>query len=287
MPDITFTIPSPILNTAAGDYFKARYQTYPGGAWSSYSNYSTQTITITGLALGSYRLEVIYVRNGTIECDPAYVLFDVVDPVTCVGFSAQITKADCASLAYLEITYTLPSPYTDPPCGHDITYITNGVTNTVNYSALPISGLIKIQVPNASTSLTIKANLCNGEQIVCFEDTIAPAEVPCQPHTNLSGYLEPHQTKPGQYYIRVSYTMSCPRTIGQESNWIQTSNMWPLGTPPDSGVGNTTFDSGIAALSNTTFSVVVKPNSYEGELSYKFRIKDVCGVWHELTLTVQ
>lgn len=286
MPDITFTIPSPILNTAAGDFFKARYQEYPGGAWSSYVNYSTQTITLTGLSVNSYRIEIIYIRNGTIECDASYVLFDVIDPVTCVTFAAEITKATCASLTYLDITYTIPSPYIDPPCGHDITYVVNNVTTTVNYSALPISGLIQIQVPNVATTLTIKANLCNGEQIICFEGDIVPIDEPCQPHTNVTGYLQPHQTIVGAYYIRVFYTMSCPRTIGQNVNWLQTSLMWPLNTPPDSGSFTSSFDGGIGALQNTSFSVVVFPNSYEGDLSYQFRIKDVCGVWHQLTLTV-
>lgn len=236
MFSVTFTIPFPVL--VAPQYFKYRYR-LSGGAYGAYSTTTSQTITISSLAEGSYELEVIFVNEDGIECPATLIPFEVVEPFECIDdFAAEIVTTG-NGIYTLRITYT---PGDNPPCGWTIQYsnIYTGGTKTVQYSTLPVSGVINITLPgNANTGLTIFGEMCNNELVICFEDVITGAEPTCIPMTIVSSELIPG-VGIGNYVIRLNITNSNPATNPIFVNFTET-------TPGSFPINQTfTFPGGVA-----------------------------------------
>jgi len=209
MPDITIQINTPAL--LAGSHFKVRYRMLPAGAWSSYTTQTNAAFTLTGLAAGGYELEVVLVRNG-VECPATIRTFTVTAPFTCLMFDAEIVAA--GSQHNLEIGYTLPGGYVQPPCGWQVQAIGNTTNKVINYTTLPAPP-IKIPVANEGLLVRVIANLCNGKTQTCYEGDVTGIPAPCLPLTITSvvlSYVGPQPNLMERFKITFHFTQSTPAT---------------------------------------------------------------------------
>lgn len=249
MPNTTITIGTPVLVT--GEHFKVRYRSLPSGSFGAPQTETNAPFTLTGLSAGSYELEVIVVKADGSECPPTYQTFDVVTPFTCIDFTVLLV-IETNGLTYLQISYSLPPGFTDPPCGWTIVY--NG--NVVNYAALPASP-IKILAPNVSTQVQIIANNCNSNQRACYTDTVAPAIPTCTPTFFTSCTVAPtpnSNTNAPEFLITVNFTQSTPCTTLITLTCNQTNVF--------SGIPfSLTLVPIPVACSATSFSFIAKPNT--------------------------
>lgn len=229
MPNVTITIPQPILT--AGQAFKTRYRLLPSGAWSAYVSRTNAAFTLTGLAIGDYQLEVILVKADSTECAAVYKTFAVVAEYNCISFNSQIVNQ--GSLHYLQITYTLPGGFTNPPCGWEITYQQGSNKVTVPYATLPTGGMIKLQVPNQSLILTVTANLCNGNKKQCYAaDVTGIPTPPCVP----MAITDKRLIRDGDFwYLQFNFIQSSPATTSLYLHFKQIH-------PP--GMGLLSYDEG-------------------------------------------
>lgn len=174
MPDITLSIPFPVLNP--GEKFKTRYKLLPAGAFTSNVDRTNAPFTLTGLAVGSYVMEIIYVNQLGQDCRVIFKPFEVIDPGTCKAFSVQIVSGTAANK--LEISYTGAGTF---PNGFAIDYypLPNGVAQTAIYNPLPASP-VNISIPKGfDYHVRIRGLYAAGEYEVCFEDDIERPAEPC------------------------------------------------------------------------------------------------------------
>lgn len=291
MADVVVTILTPTLT--GSDYFKTRYRPV-GGGYGANTNRTNAPFTLTGLSVGDYEMEIIFVNvEGATETDcPAVIHEFSVDPeFTCFPFDAEIQQN--GALYELVITYTLGSPPAWPPCGFDIVY-NNGTGNvTIHYATLPLSGEIRYTIPsNANTSVTVLADMC-GYYNVCFEETVPKIPSPnCTPAV-VTGYDITYVN--GFWNIRAFVTNSTPSTspyifIFQE---ISVTN---IGTPPDSGqkaytsgfsAGTPLFFGNILVNPKGTLLTAFNPNPDDPPIYipnciiYNVSFRDYCGTKHQ------
>ncbi len=277
MANITLTIPLPLLT--AGQHFKTRYRSLPSGTWSSYTNRTNAAFTLTGLSTGNYELEVILVNADETECPATYKQFTVVADFSCIDFT--VTLAQSGSVYNLNIAYTLPGGFTNPPCGWDVIITDNTGTKTIPYATLPMGG-ITLSVNNLAMVVKVRANLCNGDYKYCYQGDISPiAPPPCVP-LKLTGidmiYNGPTSNNPNTYYIRFQIINSVPAS---KTYFISYQEALP-GT--DSGTFS--FNLPSPAPLSYLYSMLVHPTSPSKpfEVMYTGSITDDCGVSHPFSV---
>lgn len=211
MADITINIPAPTL--VGGQYFKERHRLLPAGVWSSYANRNNAAFTITGLSAGEYEFEFILVNADGTHCPATYRKHTLIADFECIGFVSQMKKVN--GLYHVEVTYTLPPGFTDPPCGWEVEFIQGTATvNKYTYTNLPAGGVFKIPCTNVSGLLYIRAQLCNGRVKVCHGNDVAHfPDPPCVPMSGVSISFE-QVRKNGlcEFFMKVSFTQSTPAT---------------------------------------------------------------------------
>lgn len=274
MADITVKIPAPILT--AGQYFKERHRQLPGGAWSGYSTRSNLPFTISGLSEGDHQMEFILVNADATECSAVYRTFTVVGEYECITFSSQLVEDN--GVYYIEVTYTLPVGYTDPPCGWEVEWQpAGGAAQTIKYNALSASGIIKIQTANTGGVLYVQAQLCNGRTKQCHvNDLVAIPDPPCTGMTGLAATIVEELQPDGTYayFVVITFAQSTPAT----TQLLLDISQWGLG-----GLGGDSFY-GTVPISATTTKVKRKLNPHmqagQEAADYKLFVTDGCGGTH-------
>lgn len=254
----------------AGSHFKTRYRQLPAGAWSSYVNRTNAAFTLTGLTAGNYELEVILVRDG-VECPAIIKPFTVTAPFECLDFEAEIVQA--GSQYNLEISYTLPGGFVNPPCGWQVQIIGNTTNKTINYTTLPASP-IKIPVANEGLLVRVIANLCDGKTQTCYEGDVSGIPTPCIPITmgtvSLS-YVGAQVNGTQRFKITFNFTQSSPATTLPVINIIQTN----AGNPAQAFYN----PYGPISPSATSVSVFIDANTqvFQGNYYFGWYFMDACG----------
>lgn len=232
MADIEITIPLPIL--VGTEKFKVRYRLLPAGIFTAYQDETNAPFTLTGLAVGTYEIEYIYVKEDATECEAVTDTFEIIDEYECIDFFAEMQQI--GSLYNVQITYT--PPVTQPPCGWIITWVQGLTASSIPYASLPVSGVINIAVPtNADVTITITASNCNGNILYCFDEVVEGIpETNCEPAILVSAdliYNGPTASFPNSWFIRVQVINSNPFSTNYQMNVSEISNTGSL--PPDNG----------------------------------------------------
>lgn len=263
MANITLTIPLPVL--ASGQYFKTRYHQKPSGTWTSYVNRTNAPFTLTGLAIGDYEMEMIFVSEDGVECAPMYTNFSVVADYNCITFTAAIAQA--GKFYNLNIGYTLPPGFTNPACGWDVIITDNIGTKTTHYAALPAGG-ISLSVPNVAMVVRMQANMCNNKTKYCYQGDISPVIAPTCINAVITSSSIIHNAL--GYFIKLVVTNSTPASSKYTVHYNQKNYM--SGTVPDNG----TFVITGTVAGSSTYLVPVHPTVIEG-IGYNCDLVDDCG----------
>lgn len=283
MPDITITIPTPILT--GSDTFLVRYRALPAGAWSSHTTQTNAPFTLTGLAVGLYQLEVIVVKDG-VECPAITKQFEIIAEYECIEFEAELVQTS-AGLYNIEISYTIPSPLVNPPCGY-IIEIRGKSTKTITYATLPASP-IKIQVLNEPMLVRVIADLCNGKRENCYEADITMLPPNCTPIVITDTSVAQLMGAPffgTRFRIFFQITQSTPVTnymvvlIQQKASAVISGN-----------VGQTSYASfNPLNITNTPTQFFVdidaNLNIYGTLMEFDYMLQDYCGKKHTGTVSI-
>lgn len=275
MADITIQINSPQLT--GSEKFRVRYRLLPNGVFTSFVDRTNASFTLTGLADGQYEFEIIFVRENGEECPSTFVYYTIIPDYECIPFSAEMVQI--GSLFYIEINYT--QPLSNPPCGWEITYISQ-TGNVVPYATLPPPP-IRIPVPNMHTTVYIRALLCNGRYKICFEDDIEPIQVECEPIVITEIKLERNPPPSVSWTLTVIYTQSTPATTNGIIVFNQTGIPVSGGQVLDSGVWQPVGVGGAGSL-NRVYAGTVQPITTWGGFNYSGKFIDDCGVEHPFSV---
>lgn len=271
MADALINIAQPVL--VAGQYFKVRYRKLPGGSFSSYTNHSSNSFTITGLDADSeYEFEVLF-YNGVLDCDTRTFTVKTQGYTCPENINAEIVQN--GSIFEVKFTYTDPvAPF--PPCGYQLQWNQSGAAGNVNLIALPTGGEYRMTIPqNIPTSARLYINDCQNT-IECFSADLPPADTVCEPIVITNVTITPMST-PGYWAVRIFFNQSTPRTLSGTITWLQT-NPLPPGGIPDSG--SATFPFVLSPTTNHTFPVKPTPNPQVEIPTYRGTLTDVCGNVH-------
>jgi len=263
MPSINITIPLPVLTGT--QKFRVRYSANNGASYTTVvPDQTNATFNIAGLTAGTYLLE-FSVIDGVILCPPTYRTFEVVPDFVCWDFAAALYQT--GDLHHFEVSYTSGTP---PPCGWIIEYNqVGGVPTTVPYATLPASPFI-IPVPGTGDyELRIYANLCGGNERLCFEDVFTPIVI-CTPII-----IQVVDIDQSFNFIRVDYTNSVPTSNPIFAIWHQSS-------PVTSGVPDPGGNGFIVPTTPGVLILPIKPNMnwVTNTLTYDAKLIDVCGNEH-------
>lgn len=284
MPDMTITIPEPVL--VGAQKFKVRYRELPSGIFGAYQDETNAPFTLTGLTAGEYEIEYIVVLEDLTECEPILDTFIVVEDFTCTTFTPTIVQI--GQIYVLRITYTAGA---NPACGW--TFQWNQGTNgaIIPYSTLPASPLNITLPANLDTSLQIIADKCNNKKVVCYEAIVPKiADPDCTPAILSNPDLQ-LDTQLNIFHIRATIANSNPAT-SNITVFFQEISVVPAGVPPNSGtytIGGTPpagvplFYGGVGVM-NVQPQGIFLTNSF-GEfvpncIRYRFWFTDFCGVTH-------
>lgn len=301
MPDITITIPQPIITPP--EKFKFRYRLLPGGVFTAYSDQDNDPFVLSGLAVGQYEYEALFVNADAIECGTVVGNFEVVAEAECLDF--EVEQVVISGITYLQISYTIPSPFVNFTCGYNFYYRPTGSGQpfqNLSKPNLPASPLL-IQVdPNTDYDVEIRGNSC-AFTTLCFSDEIPAPDEPCTPRSLVSAALIDQGALPNgdrKIHINLTFTESTPATGGYvlwNLVWNQTGIN--AGTPPASGsqsypagqfpffVAATPSGVGLNIVvrhKNTSFAYVTSP---AGWITIQGNITDRCGVSHYWTAQLQ
>lgn len=280
MADITVKIPAPILTT--GQYFKERHRQLPGGSWSGYTTRSNLPFILTGLSEGDYQMEFILVNADATECTAVYRSFTIVPEYECITFDSELVENN--GLYYIEITYTLPPGYTDPPCGWEVQWTpSGGTTQTIKYNALSLSGIIKIPAANTGGVLYVQAQLCNGRTMQCHvNDLVAIPDPPCIGMTNLTASIVEEVDAQGNYnyFLIINFTQSNPPTTRLYLDYAQ---QYQGGFTGENFKGYI-----LISATATKLKRQLHPLMYDGqeEAKYVLFVTDACGTHSRIDLTL-
>lgn len=280
MPDITLTIPLPVIVPPAK--FKFRYRLLPGGSFSAYQDEDNNPFTLTGLSIGQYEYEALYVNPAGLECDTTTGFFQVVEEDPCTVFAVFILYND-QSRPYIHIEYSMP--LTPSPCGYLLTWTNNNTqqTGTISVPTLDPAEFMDFIFPNNfavtnTFTILIQAVLCNGWLIDCFEDEIFPDVPPCTGVVINSATLTQTGAGLSQMQITLNITNSTPQTLVTVISYQQT-NIISSGSL-DNGSLNAALSLGAGATGNISF--LVQPNlTYAGvNILYSGSLTDTCNTSH-------
>lgn len=263
MADYTVNIATPIITT--GKYFRVRYRELPNGVFSLYTNYSSNSFTLTGLTGGTqYEVEISY-YNGTELCDPVLINFTARDIEPCWNFSAEILTN--GQIFWIRVSWV---GTTLPPCGYKFIWTQGTATGTTVYTGggVPLDLIIPV---GAGARLTIIADDCTSERI-CFDEDI-PYDTPCMPIVITDATIE--QSQNGYWKISIFYNQSTPRTTPSTFTWVQTNA--PTGTTPATG----TMTVPISTSPTVIFTFKVFVTAYQGvKPTFDGTMTDICGKVH-------
>lgn len=286
MADITVTIPSPTLQ--GSEKFKVRYRTLPSGSFGASADKFTNTFILTGLSVGNYEIEIVFVTEDGTECDPVYYEFEVAAEFTCWDFSATQEETSSGSGLYrIKLNF---SGGTQPPCGWEIAVTPSGGTTSIyTYPTLPVSNVVNIAIANNVVhTVTVTALLCNGKEKECY--TVATTAVPTPPScigaTLVDASLLPPPFPNQLWTIYIEFSQSTPPTNDAQIFYQQTGTPRNAGGFLDSGSFiQTGYLWGSTAGGNSTIYIQgVNPQQVWGQYTYNIRFLDRCGNW--LTTTV-
>lgn len=250
MPDITLVISFPVLNP--GEKFKTRYKLLPSGAYSSNVDRTNAPFTLTGLAVGSYVMEIIYVNQLGQDCQVLYKYFEVIDPGTCKAFTVAIISGTVSNK--IEVSYTGAGTF---PNGFAIDYypLPSGVAQTAIYNPLPASP-VNISIPKGyDYHVRIRGLYSDGSYEICYEGNVDRPPEPCVAAVINSISITPISLQAnGDYLVTVSMNIanSTPMSNFLIINGTQ-QNVLP-GYPP------ATFTSTVPSAGLTT--VIYTQNVY-------------------------
>lgn len=231
MPDIEINIASPQLQ--AGEKFKIRYRTLPGGSFGAYQDKTSNTFTFAGLSAGDYEIEYVFVKADASECPTVVSTFTVVPEYECVEFNAEVVQS--GGLYYLSISY--PTITNNPPCGWRIREkAVGGGGSTTTHTTLPSSPINYPMGVNTDMELTITALLCNGKEVVCFNEIIPKVAEPECDGMVVNSYALDYRifTSHTQWSILLDTIQSTPPTNPITVHYQEISQV-PAGITPDSG----------------------------------------------------
>lgn len=211
MADKTINIGQPVLVAPAK--FRTRHRLLPNGAFTAFTDRTSNSFTITGLSEGEYEIEIMYVNEQGVECSVVTQTFNVAPDFTCPSFNAQLVYE--GGIYKIRITYgTITN---NPPCGWNIFYQHgSGATGNIPYDAtLPATGVINIPVPsNAGSYVRVEANKCDGAPEFCYNNDVPGLPPPpCSPITGVTYNIREvrnAQTGRCEYFVDISFTQSNP-----------------------------------------------------------------------------
>lgn len=291
MPDITITIPQPIITPP--EKFKFRYRLLPGGVFGAYSDQDNDPFVLSGLAVGQYEYEALFVNADAIECGTVVGNFEVVAEAECLDF--EVEQVVISGITYLQISYTIPSPFVNFTCGYNFYYRPTGSGQpfqNLSKPNLPASPLL-IQVdPSTDYDVEIRGNSC-AFTTLCFSDVIPAPDVPCIPLTVTSTDVTDTQAMPGgdrKVLVNINYTQSTPGTTVHTVSYSQVGIN--SGYPPVSGTFTANVPATNVALSfgviarhkNSVGAYVTSP---AGWITFQGTITDACGISHYWTGQIQ
>lgn len=272
--DFIINIDKPILDLTLGQYFKIRYR-LDGGAWSGYTNYTTNSPTLTGLTEGEYDVEIIF-YNGTAECDAVYTSFVALEAPDCPTFTFEIIKVDL--ITQLKISWTLPSPFTAAPCGYEFVINQGSFSTIIDYTTLPSTGVAFVTLP-ANLTTTVSAYLNDCYQLkLCTEADVDPDSTACIPMT-INTVAKTYDPFTDMWLITITYGQSTPRTTATTMTWQQTNVLIPPVIPT---FGSFAWSPSGAAGGGASVAWKV-PYNRDGQIdeaTFKGNFTDVCGNTH-------
>lgn len=287
--DITLQISTPVLT--GGEYFKTRYRLLPNGAYTGNTNRDNSQFTLTGLAAGSYTMEIIYVNEAGQECETMYQNFTVLEEGECKEFTVVITSGTFGNK--IEISYTGAGTF---PNGFDITYypLPGGTAQTANYNPLPASPF-NISIPKGfDYHVVINGKYSDGSYTECFEDDIFRPEDPCTPMVINSIVLTPNALNTnGDYHVTLTMniTQSNPLSALFTVNGTQQNVL--AGYPPATIFWSTSPPQAAGAFNyNQSFHMRYTTATGTPKLAPPYKLKmsgtlvDGCGVSHPWTVEV-
>lgn len=280
MANVTVNIPSPVLQ--GSEKFKVRYRELPNGAYTAYQDETSNTFVLSGLNVGNYEIEIIFVTEDGAECDPAYYYKTILPEFACWDFVAtQIESPANSGLYYIQINF---ASGTQPPCGWKITVTPiGGSARLLTYPTLPASNTINIPVQNVINTLTVTANLCGGNEKDCYTVNTTPVPTPpsCTGATILDAALIPPIIFGQPWTLFIQFSQSNPPTVNAHITWQQIGTPRVLGQPLDSGSFiQAGYIFGGTPTAATIYIATLSPtNVFTGQFTYNVRFLDKCGNW--------
>lgn len=271
---ITITIPTPVLT--ANQHFDVKYRMSGAVGWLPAGSQTNAPFTITGLADSDYDISYIMVLADGTRCPERIDHFTIhTAGCPCLTNATGVVEQISANNYQIRVNYT--PPLSQPACGWVVTYTdSNYITTQASYSTLPNPLIIPIPI-NSSYLVTIEADCCGRDQVVCTNLDLAMATTSsCTPASYSDKNI--YQVS-GQYYLQINISaQSVPATPSFQVNYNQ---------QPNGGTG--LLDSGVQNVSptgtgpNYILTVPISPNiSGPLPIVYTVNIKDGCGVTKKL-----
>jgi len=269
---ILITIANPLLIT--GQYFKVEYST-DGQTWTfdSYQNSNSFNTTYNGFTAGNtyyFRFTVVKSLSPLVECDSVIRVYTIPSEAEwdCLDFSAEITPHNITH-DNLKISYTIPSPYVAPCGGYIMRWGKSyPLSYQQAYTSLPASP-INFIINKGTYIVEIYAVDCEGNEYLCFQDTVVPEEPDCTPASLVSVTIDAFGSTPN---ITIVFNAANPKPTSYAISYTQCGGAGSL--PPDPG-GTFNF----TATSNNPETVVININPAIGYhvITYCGSISDGCG----------
>lgn len=283
MADITVQINTPALS--GGEKFKVRYRLLPSGSFSAYTDRTNAPFTLTGLSVGEYEFEIIFVRADGQECPSVLKYYSVFPDYECIDFTSEMIREEDTGLFYIVITY-IPPP-TSPPCGWRVIYSTlasGGSSNVIPYASLPTGGSIRIPVSNVDYNISIVADLC-GRSIECYNQDIESIEEPCTGIVITESSITQNPPPSTAYNVNFTFTQSTPPTRTMRIIFQQTGVPIVAGTPLDSQSITFPYPIGGPGQTGNQISRSARPTPTFGQITYNVTVIDDCEERHDFTVT--
>lgn len=265
---ITFTIPSPILQT--GEHFEIKYRLQGAGSWISAPDATNVLYSLPVSVTGTYEIAITLVKVDGTHCDTVIYTVPVTTPsCECMTSVTGTLESLIGGQWQLRINYVVPTTW--PKCGITVTYTGNdGVTRTVTYTGIvPNPIIITYAVYNQAYTVLVDFDCCGNNANRCAILDIPIATPSCVPSTWGPAENQRRVTgSPGNYFLTLILTaQSIPATNTFTAIYTQTSVSPPQ--PPDSG----TF---VMSGTGPTFMIPVNPH---GTLPYSYDVDilDICG----------
>ena len=258
----------------AGQYFKVEYST-DGSTWTNFGNQSSNSFTVTGLTAGTlyfFRFTLIKSLSPLVECDPVVKTFYLPDEQPCASVVGEIQQD--GDIYELVLTFTLPSPYSDPCGGWRLDYgIAPNMTTIYFPSFIASPSINPMTLPAINATYTVKLYSidCEGNATLCDELEVTPPIEPCA-HADISD--EEIVLINGQWFIKLMIVPSNPVSTTYSISYYQ-ANTVTSGQPDPGG----TVTVNVTGTNPEIFYIPISPNLFvpNGIISYAGGVVDRCG----------